>query len=151
MAIKFTPGVEKKNKAGGITKTVIVDAKRKPRGAPKGSPKPPGSGRKKGTKDKALVIKATLLEAATMEVFGNLTAEEIDNISPLQVMQMCNQVAIKAGNLYLIRETAKDLAPYIHPKKAAITPDDDPEKAIIIKGGLPDPNKKPDDDDDAGH
>jgi len=143
--IKFAPvkvkGAKKEDKPSFAVK--------KPRkhGAPKGRPKPAGSGRKKGSKDKKTVAREETLEEAMKEVFGTLTDSEIGSITPLQILQLCTQAAVRAGNFYLARESARDWAPYVHSKMASVTPDDDPNKAIIIKGGLPDPSKPPETDD----
>ena len=150
--IKFKPIVPKRRSGrprngDEAPEPTLVYKKPRKRGAPKGRPKPPGSGRKKGTQDKAVVLVQTQLEAAMAAVFGALTDAEISSITPLQIMQLGTQAAVRAGNMPYAMTLAEKWAPYVHPKMASITPDDDPNKAIIIKGGLPDPSKPPETDD----
>ena len=150
MALKFKQVPKHKPHPSGEKETLIEKVKRGRRGPPKGTPKTPGSGRKKGTTDKAIAVVQTQLEIAMAEVFGALTDKEISEITPLQIMQLATQAAIRAGNIGYSVALAEKWAPYVHAKMASVTPDDDPNKAIIIKGGLPDPSKPPETDDAGG-
>lgn len=151
--IKFQPVTPKRRhgrprKDDVAPEPTLIAKKPRKRGAPKGRPKPAGSGRKKGSIDKRTDLIRSNLEEAMNEVFGVLTDEEISSITPLQIMQLCTQAAVRAGNFPLAREVARDWAPYVHPKMASVAPDDDPSKAIVIRGGLPDPSKPPETEDD---
>ena len=149
MALKLTK-VPKRDPHPNGAKEVLIEKVKNKRGAQKGRPRPIGAGRKKGTPDKKTVYIKTSLEEATAEVFGALTDQEINDITPLQIMQLCTRAAIRAGQLGYAATLAEKWAPYVHPKMASRPTDDDPERAVIIKGGLPDPSKKPDDDDAGG-
>jgi hypothetical protein len=145
MALKLTKVLKRNPHPNGVKETLIEKVERK-RGAQKGRPRPVGAGRKKGTPDKKTAFIKTTLEEAMTEVFSTLSDKEISEITPLQIMQLCTQAAIRAGQLGYAATLAEKWAPYVHPKMASVTPDDDPNKAIIIKGGLPDPKDKPEDE-----
>lgn len=105
-------------------------------GAPKGTPKAPHSGRKLGTKNKDKVTAEQELRAQTLEVFSTLTEAQIKKITPLEVLQLCTQAAVRAGAFGLAVSVAREWAPYVHPKMAPTEPKAG-DVTVVIQGGLP--------------
>lgn len=96
-------------------------------------------GRQKGVKNKTTVAQ----EARVTEVVAKATA---DGITPLEVMLGCMREAWEAGNKSDAALFAKDAAPYVHPKLAAVehSGDKDNPLTMAILSGVPD---SADDDD----
>ena len=97
-------------------------------------------GRQVGSRNKALQERDRRYAEAEAAAIAALTPEQIDNITPEQVLMLAMKTAIRGGNLTLARNVAVDIAPYKHSKKAPKDDDGDGKSGltVIIKGGLPD-------------
>jgi hypothetical protein len=144
-----------------IKNTAVADAKAKgakTNGRPKGIKRPEGSGMKKGQKTRPVLEREQSIAAALAEAFSELTDEQIETITPMEIMRLCSVSAVRAGNWGLALMAAEKWAPYVHPKLAAVvhhqgrgagaTYDEDgepvdgqdaiPGERVRIIGGLPD-------------
>jgi hypothetical protein len=126
--------------------TGIVE-KPKP-GRQKGSTKPANSGRPKGMRNRATLEKELALATAVRDAFITLTDEQIDKITPLEVMAICTRTAIRSGNWQLAFSAAQAWAPYVHAKLAPRMVDSPEESQVTILGGLP--TAPLDDEEEAG-
>lgn len=71
------------------------------------------------------------------EVFGTLTEDQLEAITPLEVMRLCTIGAVKAGQFGLALMAAEKWAPYMHAKLAPRLVDDNDDRTVRIEGGLP--------------
>jgi hypothetical protein len=78
-------------------------------------------GRVAGTPNKATVVRQEMLADVTAKAIEDLTAEQIDRLSPLDIMLMAMRASAKAGNLTAAAAAAKEAAPYVLPKLASTT------------------------------
>jgi hypothetical protein len=104
-------------------------------GPPKGTPKPPGSGRRAGTPNRETQFRQTILQQAIEEVFAEVSDEQVEKLSPLRLIMMCMWAAVRARNAQAALVAARECLPYFHTKLLAkeIDPDQTPE--VIIEGG----------------
>jgi len=82
----------------------------------------PGAGRPAGARNKKTIAKELAVSNAVEETLARLTQEEIQRLSPIEVMQLGMHLLLKAGNLIGAISTAEKLAPYIHSKVATTIP-----------------------------
>ncbi len=111
----------------------------KKRGRKPGTPKTPGSGIKKGQKQKSTIIKEKLLADAHTRMFGHLTQEQLLALTPLDTFKMLNALALEVGQYGLAMAASGNAAPYRHARlapKVVDEPDEDRD-AVKIKGGFP--------------
>ena len=112
--------------------------KKKP-GRKPGTPKTPGSGKQKGSKNKTTIIKEKLLADAHTRMFGHLTQEQLLALTPLDTFKMLNALALEVGQYGLAMAASGNAAPYRHARlapKVVDEPDEDRD-AVKIKGGFP--------------
>jgi hypothetical protein len=82
----------------------------------------PGSGRKKGRKDDKTIAKERAIQAAFVEATKDLTQEEINNLSPRDIIMRAARAEIAAGDLRTAAGLVKDLLPYTERKLAPEMP-----------------------------
>jgi hypothetical protein len=82
----------------------------------------PGSGRKKGRKDDKTIAKERAIQTAREELIRGLTQEEIDNLSPREIIMRAARAEIAAGDFRTAAGLVKDLLPYTERKLAPETP-----------------------------
>lgn len=73
----------------------------------------PGSGRKKGSQNKNI----SAVRERTREIAERAIAE---HLTPLEVMLMAMREAVEASDMAKAASFAKDAAPYLHPRLAAV-------------------------------
>jgi hypothetical protein len=131
-------------------------------GRPKGSPKTSGSGKRKGLMNRSTLEREQTLANALIVEFERLTPEQVESITPTDIMRLCALSAVKLGNWGLALMASEKWAPYVHPKLAAVVhheggrvgpeieggeddefPGGDPGLRVRILGGLPglEPNR----------
>ncbi len=131
---------------GKTTARMLGTAARAQEGKKKPGPKPgtklgvrrKTGGRQTGGKNKSTVRREETFDAAISTVFDRLTEKQIDDITPLEVMTMILQAAVRSKNVGMMMMTAKEIAPYCHAKLFPREVDHGDGKTVVIKGGLPD-------------
>nr|WP_321984031.1 hypothetical protein [uncultured Lichenicoccus sp.] len=81
----------------------------------------PGSGRKRGTPNKATIAKAQALVTAAGAVDIRLTDAVLARLDACDVMAHLMRTALRAGQAAFALDCARSLAPYVAPKLQAIT------------------------------
>jgi hypothetical protein len=74
----------------------------------------PGSGRKPGSLDK--IAKNEKVLKAVEEKFAGIFSEDINTMSPLEIMLVAAKISAEAGDWAEASTRAALAAPYIHPK-----------------------------------
>jgi hypothetical protein len=113
----------------------------------------PGSGRKKGRKDDKTIEKERAIQAAFVEATKDLTQEEINNLSPRDIIMRAARAEIAAGDLRTAAGLVKDLLPYTERKLAPETPASPGLPPELMPGGTDgdgDPEPVPDEPGPAG-
>lgn len=104
-------------------------------------------GRQRGTPNKATAEKKADLHAALALAFARLGPEEIDKLSPAQMLRLAAHEAAKAGFVQAALSIAKDAAPYFDARPSPTDGAGDSSQEVIeIIGGLPEPEQAPDAD-----
>ena len=104
-------------------------------GRPKGLPK--YGGRAAGSPNKKTIEKSETLATATRNIFSHMTVRQMENVSCLEVWQICLTAALIEGDVVTALAVAKEYAPYKHAKLAPKIDNDDREFTVHITGGLP--------------
>ncbi len=100
----------------------------------------PGAGRKKGgtNREKADLQAALAANADLLKNGGTLSAQQLDNMSPVDVMLFAMKRELLAGNLGMAAQIAEKAAPYFHAKLAPkMAENEDQTIQVKIIGGLP--------------
>jgi hypothetical protein len=79
----------------------------------------PGAGRPAGRKNKKTLLVEAKQRNVIDEKLSRLTGEEIERLTPLEVMQLGMHLLLRAGNITAAVATAEKLAPFIHPKMSS--------------------------------
>ena len=79
-----------------------------------GLPKPPNSGRQKGTLNKRTGQQLRAIATAAQAVGGDLTDEDIAQMDALDVLAWAMRVAVKSNQVSLAASCAEKLARYSH-------------------------------------
>lgn len=82
----------------------------------------PNAGRKPGARNKATIAREIAVSNAIEETLARLTQDEIQRLTPLEVMTLGMHLLLKAGNLMGAIATAEKLAPFVHPRVSAMEP-----------------------------
>jgi hypothetical protein len=77
------------------------------------------SGRPKGARGKALVARELATKGAIDDTLARLTKDEIERLSPLEIMILAMHLLLTQGNLMGAVSVAKEAAPYVHAKVAS--------------------------------
>jgi hypothetical protein len=91
-------------------------------------------GRPPGGKNKSTVDRERRFADAEAAAIAALTPDEIDNITPEQVMILAMRTAVRGGNLVLAHKLGVDVAPYLHSKKIASPTGSNEEEAAARRG-----------------
>jgi hypothetical protein len=134
-------------------KPEAIDAAKKQsnRGRTPGIPQPNGKtgGRVAGTPNKNPVPPApptpdqVNLNQMIGKIIDAMTPEEFQKLTPLEALNLCFQVSMKAHQFHLIVSMAEKIAPYVHPKAVASVTDAKKEQTWKIEGGMPEPTPPP--------
>jgi hypothetical protein len=125
-------------------------AEAKKTGRPPGQPKT--GGRKPGSKNKNPAPHVgprpptpdqVNLNQMIGAVIDALTPEEFQKLTPLDVLNMCLHVSMRAHQFHLIVAMAEKTAPYVNPKAVASVTDAKKEQTWKIEGGMPEPTPPP--------
>jgi hypothetical protein len=100
-----------------------------------------GQGRPKGSRNKTLVAREIATKTAIDDTLARLTQEEIERLSPLEIMILAMHLLLTSGNLMGAVSVAKEAAPYVHAKVASQVYD-----VPLPADLLPDPTPQPDSD-----
>lgn len=79
---------------------------------------------------------AAAMAAGRAAIVAGKTQEEIDRMTPVEIILVASRLAAKQGNWSLAASIADKAAPYIHPKAQPKLTDDE-GYTIKIVGGLP--------------
>ena len=79
----------------------------------------PNSGRPLGSQNKTTIARAKAERAALKALRARLSDEEIQNMTPLQVLEESMRAAFAAGDIRTAGQLASLAAPSLHPKKVA--------------------------------
>ena len=112
----------------------MTELPKKPRGGAR-----PGAGRPPGHKNKKTIAKEFAQRNVIDETLSRLTGEEIERLTPLQIMELGMHLMLKAGNITAAVAMA-EVTPFVHPKMATTTPDSIPWPEDL----QPDPPPTPD-------
>jgi hypothetical protein len=82
-----------------------------------------GGGRPKGSRNKALVAREIATKNAIDDTLARLTEEEIQRLTPLEIMILAMHLMLQSHNLMGAVSVAKEAAPYVHPKVASVVHD----------------------------
>lgn len=99
-----------------------------------------GGGRRKGSRNKALVAREIATKTAIDDTLARLTKEEIERLTPLEIMILAMHLLLTEGNLMGAVSVAKEAAPYVHGKVASVV-----LEQPLPEDMLPDPVAMPDD------
>jgi hypothetical protein len=80
------------------------------------------AGRPKFAKNKKTIAAEMAQRNVIDELLQRLTEEEIQKLSPMQIMEIGMHLLLRSGNLTGAIATAEKLAPYVHPKIASAMP-----------------------------
>lgn len=95
-------------------------------------------GRQKGTPNKAKANESEERDKAMRAAFALLSHDEIDKMSPAQILRFSARAAAKAGYWQVSNAFAKDAAPYYDARAEPSIDGRDQTVRIVIEGGLPD-------------
>ena len=82
----------------------------------------PGSGRKVGTLNKSTIARHKLVAQEVEAALCAVSADEIDGMTAVDVMQTAMRGFLRAGNVLAAVAIARDLAPYQTSKHATVVP-----------------------------
>jgi hypothetical protein len=96
---------------------------------PRGGSKPGErrGGRAKGTPDKATAARQAAMAAAVADCFDSMTSEEIDVLTPAEVMLLAMRHAVRSRDILLAVNLAERAAPYFNRKLTG---------PVEVRGGL---------------
>jgi hypothetical protein len=83
-----------------------------------------GGGRRKGSRNKSLIARELATKNAIDDTLSRLTEEEIQRLTPLEIMVLAMHLLLSQGNLMGAVSVAKEAAPYVHPKVASMAPNE---------------------------
>jgi hypothetical protein len=98
-----------------------------------------GAGRPRGARNKTTIARESALKEAWAETYKNMTAEQVSNLQPLDVMLISMRLEFSKGDHMKAAIIAEKCASYCHAKKSA--------EAIPLplpEDLLPDPPATPD-------
>jgi len=79
----------------------------------------PGAGRPAGVRNRATIQKEEAASRAVENALARLSEEEIQRLTPLEVMELGMHLLLQAGDMKGAIATAEKLAPYVAPKIAS--------------------------------
>jgi hypothetical protein len=79
----------------------------------------PGAGRPPGHKNKKTIAREMAQRNVIDETLSRLTGEEIERLTPLEVMQLGMHLMLRAGNITAAVAMAEKVAPFIRPKMSS--------------------------------
>jgi hypothetical protein len=78
-----------------------------------------GAGRPRGSRNKTTIARESALKDAWTESYKNMTAEQISNLQPLDVMLIAMRLEFAAGDTKQAAIIAERAAIYCHAKRSA--------------------------------
>jgi hypothetical protein len=81
-----------------------------------------GAGRPKGRKNNDTIAREKATQAAIEKITSDLTQDEIDKMSPVELMLHVMREMIKSGDLRTAVSVAEKVAPYTNAKKSSELP-----------------------------
>jgi hypothetical protein len=110
-----------------------------------------GAGRPKLARNKKTIAKEVAQRNIVDDVLARLTDEEVEKLTPLQVMEIGMHLMLRARNLMGAISAAERLAPYRHSKMASLDPNSmlSPEQwaKLIVAEEQDDPDPVPQPDE----
>jgi hypothetical protein len=98
------------------------------------------SGRPKGSRNKALVAREIATKNAIDATLARLTEEEIQRLTPLEIMVLAMHLLLQSGNLMNAVSVAALAAPFMHPKLSSIV-HEQPLPADLQSDPKPEPDE----------
>jgi hypothetical protein len=107
---------------------------KRPVGRPKGGAK--FGGRQKGTPNIKLDPMTENLNTLLGNIVDAMPPEEFIKLTPVEVLMLCQRIAMKAHCFHMTVAVAEKVAPYKHAKVVAVQPEIVQERRVIIEGGI---------------